>query len=63
LTVSLKNKGYAWITTTNINDDCNIRRNSNQTFGFEVLNKAIIEAYNNFNPANEICKFTINLKN
>ncbi len=63
LTVSLKNKGYAWITTTNINDDCNIRGNSNQTFGFEVLNKAIIEAYNNFNPANEICKFTINLKN
>jgi hypothetical protein len=63
LTVSLINKGYPWITTTNINDDCNIRGNSNQTFGFEVLNKAIIDAYNNFNPVNEICKFTINLKN
>lgn len=63
LTVSLKNTGYAWIATTNINDDCNIRGNSEQTFGFEVLNKAIIEAYNNFNPTNEICKFTINLKN
>ena len=63
LTVSLINKGYPWITTTNINDDCNIRGNSDQTFGFEVLNKAIIEAYDNFNPANEIYKFTINLKN
>jgi len=63
LTVSLINNGYSWITTTNINDDCNIRGNSDQTFGFEVLNKAIIEAYGYFNHANEINKFTINLKN
>lgn len=63
LTVSLINKGYPWITKTNINNDCNIRGNSDQTFGFDVLNKAIIEAYNNLNPATEICKFTINLNN
>lgn len=63
LIVSLKNNGYPWITRTNIINDCNIRGNSDQTFGFEVLNKAITEAYNSFNSASEICKFTINLKN
>ncbi len=62
LTVSLINKGYPWINSTNINDDCNIRENSNQTFGFEVLNKAILEAYDYINPDKEIYKFTINLK-
>lgn len=63
LTVSLLNKGYPWISSTNISNDCNIRGNSNQTFGFEVLNQGIIEAYQNFNTADEICKFTIILKN
>jgi hypothetical protein len=63
LTVSLLNNGYPWINTTNISNDCNIRGNSNQTFGFEVLNQGIIEAYQNFNKADKIYKFTIILKN
>lgn len=63
LTVSILNKGYPWISSTNIPDDCNIKGNTNQTFGFDVLNQAILEAYQNFNKANEIQKFTIILKN
>lgn len=63
LTVSLLNKGYNWITSTNIDSDCNINGNTSQTFGFEVLNKGIIEAYKKFNPGSEIYKFNITLKN
>ncbi len=63
LSISLLNKGYDWISATNLNNDCNIMNNTTQTFGFEVLNKGIIEAYQNFNSGNEIVKFNINLKN
>lgn len=63
LTVSLLNKGYDWISSTNIDNDCSISGNVNQTFGFEVLNKGIIEAYQNFNQGNEIFNFNINLNN
>jgi hypothetical protein len=63
LTVSLLNRGYDWISSTNIDNDCNISGNVNQTFGFEVLNMGMIEAYQSFNPGNEIFEFNINLKN
>lgn len=63
LTVSLLNKGFNWISTTSIISDCKINGNTNQTFGFEVLNKGIIEAYEYFNQGNEIIKFNINLNN
>ncbi len=63
LTVSLLNKGYDWISSTNMDNDCNLTGNMNQTFGFEVLNKGIIEAYQSFNPGSEIFNFNINLKN
>jgi len=63
LTVSLLNKGYDWISDTNLNNDCNINGNTTQTFGFEVLNQGIIEAYQNFNDGKVIAKFNINLRN
>jgi len=63
LTVSLRNKGYDWISSSNIDDDCNIRGKTDQTFGFEVLNEGIIDAYQYFNKKEEIESFNIYLKN
>jgi hypothetical protein len=63
LTVSLLNKGYDWISSSNIDDDCNIRGKTDQTFGFEVLNEGIIDAYQYFSKKDEIESFNIYLKN
>ena len=63
LSVSILNKGYPWIETTDLENDCNIRGKEDQTFGFKILNQGIIDAYQHFNGKKEIDTFIINLNN
>ena len=61
LKLSLLNKEYSWITSTNIENDSNITANRDQTFGFEALNRGIIKAYK-FLADTMICEFSVTLK-
>lgn len=60
--VQLKNEIPQWINETGIDDDSEIKGDTQQTFGFDKLISGILDAYNEVNKEDNIVSFRLTVK-
>lgn len=60
--IELHNILPEWIELTGVDDDTNIKDETNTTFGFDRLSKGISDAYSRINNSTKIFSITLNVK-